>query len=109
MNKNYVAELAAAELITPAGQAMIDLAKATGTWAALDDIENLVISADLQTALEQYPKAAAYFEAFPRSAKRGILEWIATAKRAATRQKRIDETAAKAAKNERANQYTRKK
>jgi uncharacterized protein YdeI (YjbR/CyaY-like superfamily) len=37
--------------------------------------------------------------------KRGILEWILTAKRPATRASRIEETARRAAKNERANQW----
>jgi uncharacterized protein YdeI (YjbR/CyaY-like superfamily) len=37
--------------------------------------------------------------------RRGILEWILTAKRPETRQKRIEETASQAAKNVRANQW----
>ena len=52
-----------------------------------------------------YERAAEFFAAFPRSAKRGILEWIANAKTAATRAKRIDETARLAAENKRANQW----
>ncbi|MFZ4761056.1 MAG: YdeI/OmpD-associated family protein [Burkholderiaceae bacterium] len=52
------------------------------------------------------PAARANFEAFPRSVKRGILEWIQTAKRPATRAARIDETARLAALNQRANQWT---
>jgi uncharacterized protein YdeI (YjbR/CyaY-like superfamily) len=43
------------------------------------------------------------FEAFPRSTKRGILEWIKNAKKPETRLKRIQETAQKAALNIRAN------
>jgi uncharacterized protein YdeI (YjbR/CyaY-like superfamily) len=37
--------------------------------------------------------------------KRGILEWIAQAKRSETRSKRVSETAARAAENIRANQW----
>ena len=48
--------------------------------------------------------AAGEFEAFPRSAKRGILEWIAIAKKAETRAARVEETARLAARGERANQ-----
>ena len=60
---------------------------------------------DLAAAFAQYPGAADYWEAFPRSSKRGILEWIANARRETTRQKRIDETARLAQQNERANQW----
>jgi hypothetical protein len=45
------------------------------------------------------------FDAFPRSVKRGILEWIANAKRPEARAKRIAETARLAADNIRANQW----
>lgn len=105
VNKIKVEKLLAARLMTPAGQALIDLAKQTGTWTALDTVEALTLPADLQQALAQNPVAAAYWEQFPRSAKRGILEWILTAKRPETRQKRIAETVALAAENRRANQY----
>ena len=47
--------------------------------------------------------------AFPRSVKRGILEWIHTAKKAETRQARIVETARLASMNERANQWRSKR
>lgn len=36
----------------PAGQAMIGLAKKTGTWTALVDVQNSVIPPDLQKALD---------------------------------------------------------
>ena len=42
------------------------------------------------------------FETFPRSVKRGILEWITVAKKSQTRAKHIDETARLAAENVRA-------
>ena len=105
VNKDKVSRLLDENLMTEAGLAMIKTAKESGTWDALNDVENLVIPADLQVAFKQYPKAEVHFEAFPRSTKRGILEWIFNAKRAATRQKRINETAALAQENKRANQY----
>ena len=88
---------------------MIALAKETGTWTALDAVENLEVPTDLQEAFDRYPGAAEYWEAFPRSVKRGILEWILNAKRPPTRAKRIEETASLAAENIRANQWPRKK
>ena len=45
------------------------------------------------------------WEGFPPSARRGILEWILNAKTAPPRQKRILETAEKAARGELANQW----
>jgi uncharacterized protein YdeI (YjbR/CyaY-like superfamily) len=84
---------------------MIEIAKETGTWTALDDVENLISPPDLQEKLDQNPIAKAYFEAFPRSVKRGILEWLFNAKQAETRQKRIEKIVSLAEKNERAIQY----
>ncbi|MEL6321896.1 MAG: YdeI/OmpD-associated family protein, partial [Cyanobacteria bacterium J06626_14] len=55
------------------------------------------------------PGSREHFDHFPRSAKRGILEWIVQAKRPETRQRRIEETARLAADNIRANQWSRKK
>ena len=105
LNKRYIAEMEAAGLMRPAGAAMVADAKASGTWDALNDVENLVIPDDLAAAFAQYDGAEANFKAFPPSAQRGILEWIFNAVRPATRAKRITETAEKAARNERANQW----
>lgn len=80
-------------------------AKADGSWTALDDVEALVIPEDLERALAEYENAWTYFEAFPRFTKRAILEWITNAKTAATRTKRIEETARLANENKRANQW----
>ena len=108
VNKNKVRRLEEEGRLQPAGLKMIELAKETGTWTALDDVENLVIPADLQEAFDLYPESEPNWHAFPRSVKRGILEWILNAKRPTTRQKRITETASLAAQNIRANQYTKK-
>ncbi|MEL6124639.1 MAG: YdeI/OmpD-associated family protein, partial [Bacteroidota bacterium] len=48
-----------------------------------------------------------HFNGFPRSTRRGILEWIHSAKRPDTRLRRIRETARLAQENIRANQYRR--
>lgn len=104
-NKDRVERLTAAGLMTPAGLAKVDAAKRDGTWAMLDAVEALEIPPDLAAALAAAPPAADHFAAFPRSAKRGILEWIVQAKRPETRAKRVAETARLAATNERANQW----
>jgi uncharacterized protein YdeI (YjbR/CyaY-like superfamily) len=61
--------------------------------------------ADLEAALLQNMQAKTFFDAFPPSAKRGIYTWISLAKTTQTREKRIGETVALAAKNIRANQW----
>jgi uncharacterized protein YdeI (YjbR/CyaY-like superfamily) len=104
-NKERVERLIAAGLMAAAGLAKVEAAQQDGSWTALDQIEALVIPPDLARALAAYPPAAQYFEVFPRSVKRGILEWIATAKKPETRAKRIAETAELAADNRRANQW----
>lgn len=105
LNKERIARMIAAGKMAPAGLAKVEAAKADGSWAALDAIENLEVPEDLAAALAEYPNAATHFDAFPRSVKRGILEWIASAKRAETRAKRIAETARLAEENQRANQW----
>lgn len=103
LNKTRIAKLLAAGLMTPAGQAQIDAAKADGTWSIYDEVEDLIIPPDLEAVLAADPQAEQNFNAFNASSKKGILWWIKSAKRANTRQKRIAETARLAAQNLRAN------
>jgi uncharacterized protein YdeI (YjbR/CyaY-like superfamily) len=108
VNKQKVERLINEGLMTEAGIKMIELAQKTGTWTALDDVENLIAPPDLQNALDQNPLASEYFALFPRSVKRGILEWLLNAKQPETRLKRITEIVSKAERNERANQFVKK-
>ena len=93
--------------MTPAGQAAIDRAKADETWGALEPVEALEIPDDLAEALAARPPAAAEFDKFPPSVKRGILEWVTGAKTDKTRSKRVHETAFLAEVGKRANQWPR--
>ncbi len=104
-NKERVARLVASGAMTPAGLAKVEAAKTDGTWTKLDAVETLTVPKDLAAAFRRHAGSAAHFAAFPRSAKRGILEWIEQAKKPETRAKRVAETAALAARNERANQW----
>ncbi|MBK9055630.1 MAG: YdeI/OmpD-associated family protein [Chloroflexi bacterium] len=104
-NKERVERLMAAGLMAPAGLAKVEAAQRDGSWNSLDAVETLEVPPDLAAALVENPPAADYFATFPRSAKRGILEWIVQAKRPETRAKRIQETARLAAENIRANQW----
>jgi uncharacterized protein YdeI (YjbR/CyaY-like superfamily) len=108
LNKTRVDKLLELGLMTDTGMKMIDLAKKTGTWDALNDVDNLVIPEDLQSTLQSLTHAETNFNAFPPSTKKGILEWILNAKTPETRSKRILETATLAAQNIRANQYVKK-
>lgn len=107
VNKEKIQRLRKEGRLAPAGEEMVNIAQKTGTWDALNDVENGVIPKDLMVAFSSYEHAKSNFEAFPPSTKRGILEWIFNAKRPATRQKRIEETAHLANQNIRANQYNR--
>jgi len=108
-NKERIERLVDADLMAPAGLAAVAAAKENGAWVALDDVENLVEPAELREALDADPAARRHWDAFPRSAKRGILEWIGTAKKAETRARRVAETAELAARDIRANQWPRPK
>lgn len=103
LNKTRVAKLTEAGLMTSAGQALIDQAQEDGTWTIYDAAEDLIIPDDLQAALDANPTAKEHFEAFSDSSKKGILWWIISAKRDATRQKRIKETVDLAEQNIKAN------
>lgn len=58
---------------------------------------------DLAAALAAHPAAEAQFAAFPPGARREYLEWVTTAKQAATRAKRIESTVAQSAEGKRLN------
>lgn len=105
VNKDRIARMTAAGRMQPAGQAKVDAARADGSWDALNDVEDGVVPPDLQAALDALPQAAANFAAFPRSARRGILEWIQAARRPETRAERIARTARLAQDNQRANAW----
>jgi len=104
-NKERVERLLGAGLMAAAGIAAVEAAKASGRWSALDAVEDLVVPPDLAARLDALPPARANWEAFPRSVRRGILEWLLQARRPETRARRVEETAASARRNVRANQW----
>uniref|UniRef100_UPI0040475B80 YdeI/OmpD-associated family protein n=1 Tax=Roseivirga sp. TaxID=1964215 RepID=UPI0040475B80 len=98
VNKDKIERLIRENRMSKTGLEMVEMAKANGAWNALDDVENLITPADLQKAFDQNLKAFKYWKQFPKSVKRGILEWILNAKKAETRHKRIQETVSMAEK-----------
>jgi uncharacterized protein YdeI (YjbR/CyaY-like superfamily) len=104
-NKRRIEQLERAGRLEPPGRAVIEAAKADGSWSLLDEVEDLAVPADLAAAFAEHPGAREHWDAFPPSARRAILEWIVQARRPATRAKRIAETAREAAAGRRANQW----
>jgi uncharacterized protein YdeI (YjbR/CyaY-like superfamily) len=101
-NKTRVERLERDGLLTDGGRAVIERAKADGSWTLLDEVENLVVPPDLEAELVALPGARDHFDAFPRGVRRAILAWIVQAKRPETRWRRVQETATLAERNERA-------
>ncbi|RQO75158.1 hypothetical protein DBR43_07250 [Pedobacter sp. KBW06] len=103
VNKERVERMTVQGLMRPAGQAMIDLAKANGSWEILADAQNAIIPWDLQKMFDKNALAFENFQRFSPSSRRMILEWITKAKKEETREKRIVLTVELAAKNIKAN------
>ena len=103
LNKQRVEKLIEQGLMTPAGLEKIETAKKDNSWSLLDAIEELKIPLDLEEALAANDTAREYFMAFSPSSRKGILWWIESAKRPATRAKRIQATVTLAAQNIKAN------
>ncbi|GAA4673881.1 YdeI/OmpD-associated family protein [Pseudonocardia yuanmonensis] len=96
INRELVARLIAEGRMTPAGQATIDAAKATGMWTLLADAQAGILPPDLRSALDDDPAATAGWEAMSPSARRAELEALARAKKPETRVRRIAATVATA-------------
>ncbi len=109
VNKGRVERLLKEKRMQPAGLAIMEKAKENGTWDALNEVEEMIIPDDLAAALHKEAEAEKYFNAFPRSSKKNILEWLRNAKQPATRMKRIEETVRLAKDNIRANHYRQPK
>ena len=104
-NKERVARLTQQGLMTQRGLAIVEAAKADGSWSAFDAVIALELPPDLQVAFASDPAAADNFERFPISSKQIILEWIRQARSPETRRRRIEETVESAARNVRAHHW----
>lgn len=91
LNKRYIVELESKNLIQESGYKSIEIAKLNGSWTALDDVDNEVIPEALQKAFNKNKKALTNYKNFATSYRKGYLYWLNSAKREATKQKRIDE------------------
>jgi len=105
INKDKIENLIDQGLMEKEGYKSIEIAKENGSWTILDEVEDLVIPEDLQQVLTNHKGSTEYFESLSKSAKKGLLYWVASAKRQETRQKRILEIAENASKNLKPKQF----
>ena len=104
-NKARVERLIEQGLMAPAGLAVIETAKANGSWESLDASEAMLMPEDLAAALAGDDQASAYFKKFPPSTRKAIFQQIGMAKRPETRAKRIAEVVRLAHDNRRFGQW----
>ncbi|CAN5816364.1 YdeI/OmpD-associated family protein [soil metagenome] len=100
-NKARVERVVAAGSMTAAGLAVIERAKADGSWSVFDSVDRLELPVELKRALAGQPSARANWDAWPESVRRQVLASIALAKRPETRARRMAKAAEMAARNER--------
>lgn len=92
INRDKAERLIAEGRMQPAGQRMIDAARADGRWdAAYDSATNSTVPEDFQAALDANEVAKAFFATLNRQNRYAILFRIQTAKKPETRAKRIQQ------------------
>ncbi len=92
INKAHVERARASGAMTPAGEAKVAAAIANGMWDFLNDVDALQAPDDLLAALVEAGGTQGW-DSYPKSVKRGTLEWIKTARTATTRAARIADVA----------------
>lgn len=91
INKEKIERLTADGKMTEVGLACIAIAKQNGSWTMLDEVEELIIPADLVQAFQDAPGAEEFFLSLSKSVRKAMLQWLVLAKREATRTKRVQE------------------
>ena len=100
-NTGIAERLIAEDRMRPAGHAEVERAKADGRWeAAYAGPASIEVPADLAEALAAEPKAQAMFEGLNSQNRYAILYRIATAKRAETRARKIEQFVAMLSRGE---------
>ena len=100
-NTGIAERLIAEDRMHPAGHAEVERAKADGRWeAAYAGPARMEVPADLAEALAAEPKAQAMFEGLNSQNRYAILYRIATAKRAETRARKIEQFVAMLSRGE---------
>jgi len=101
-NRERVARLEAAGMMTDVGRRIVDAARSDGSWTRFEAVEAMLVPDDLALALAARPGAREHFDAYSASARKGVLGWIALAKRPETRASRIAQAAGVAGRGDRA-------
>jgi uncharacterized protein YdeI (YjbR/CyaY-like superfamily) len=92
VNKQRVERLLATGSMRPAGLAVVERARADGSWSFLDEVEALVVPADLARELAANSAAREHFNGFTPGSRKLILTWINSARKEGTRAERIRRT-----------------
>ena len=99
VNKDYIEDLMANDLMHEAGLKKIEIAKQNGSWESLDAVENLEIPEDLQIEFNKNKIAFENYSNFSKSYKKSYLYWLNQAKKEETRANRINEIISLCKKN----------
>ena len=92
VNRDKAEELIRSGRMKPAGLAAVERAKQKGQWeAAYDSQSRAAVPGDFQAALDRNPKAKAFFATLNSANRYAVLWRIQTAKKAETRDKRIEQ------------------
>jgi uncharacterized protein YdeI (YjbR/CyaY-like superfamily) len=92
INREKAEQLIESGRMRAAGLATIERARQNGNWdAAYDSATTATVPADLQAELDKNPEAAAFFATLNGTNRYAILFRIQTAKKVATRAKRIQQ------------------
>jgi uncharacterized protein YdeI (YjbR/CyaY-like superfamily) len=90
-NKRRVQRLIREERMTPAGLAAVAQAKESGQWEAAARREQVdVLPPELEEALSGRAGARDAYLTLPASRRKQLIHWIVTAKRPATKRRRIE-------------------
>lgn len=93
VNKAKIIVLKEQGRMTQAGLDSIEIAQQNGSWTILDQVEELIIPQDLETAFNNHLNSKDFFLSLNKSSRKVMLQWLVLAKRPETRQKRILEIA----------------
>lgn len=102
LNRQRVADMEAAGLMTDAGRAVVEIAKSNGWWTIYDAVEDLIEPKELAAALDANVAAREAWDSFPPSARKMMLWWVISAAKAETQARRIETIVEKAEAGERA-------
>lgn len=101
LNRRRVAEMESAGLMTDAGRAAVEVAKAHGWWTIYDAVEDLIEPPELAAALDADPPARSTWDSWPPSVRKQALWPIISAARPETVRSRIAAIVDKARRGER--------